>query len=72
MKAGEMRELSMEELEEELEVAREALMRFRFQQATGELTDHNQLFYARKNVARLLTIIKEQEGKELPGQEGEA
>jgi ribosomal protein L29 len=71
MKAGEMRELSMEELVEELDEAREALMRFRFQQATGELTDHNQLFYARKKVARLLTVINEQEGKELSGQEGE-
>lgn len=71
MKASEMREMSVEELENELEDAREALMRFRFQQATGELTDHNQMHFTRKRIARLLTVIMQQKNQEVPGQEGE-
>ncbi|MDH3942949.1 MAG: 50S ribosomal protein L29 [Anaerolineae bacterium] len=71
MNASELRELSLEELEDELVETREELMRFRFQQATGELTDHNQMHYTRKRIARMLTIINELKQKELSGQEGE-
>lgn len=71
MNASELRELSLEELEDELDETREELMRFRFQQATGELTDHNQMHYTRKRIARMLTIINELKQKELSGQEGE-
>jgi ribosomal protein L29 len=36
-------------------------MRLRFQQATGELTDYMRLRYSRRNIARLLTILRERE-----------
>ena len=39
MKANELRKLSIGELETKLLDAREELMKFRFQQVTGQLTD---------------------------------
>jgi ribosomal protein L29 len=45
-------------------------MKFRFQQATGELVDFNQLRYTRRLIARLQTILKEREGEAV--MEGEA
>jgi ribosomal protein L29 len=37
-------------------------MNLRFQQASGELTDHNRLKITRRQIARILTVLKEQEG----------
>jgi large subunit ribosomal protein L29 len=59
MDIAEIREMSVEDIELELDDAREALMRLRFQQTTGELTDHNQLRLARRKIARLLTVLNE-------------
>jgi large subunit ribosomal protein L29 len=66
MKAAEIRDMSLEDLQQELDDARESLMRLRFQLTTGELTDHTQIRAARRTIARLLTIIKEraEENKE--------
>lgn len=70
MKAYELRELSVDELKEKMNDAREELMRFRFQQATGELTDFNQIRATRRLVARIMTILNEMEAKK--ALEGEA
>lgn len=59
--ARKLRELSSEELHSQLDDAREELMNLRFQQASGELTDHNRVRYTRRQIARLLTIIRERE-----------
>jgi len=68
MKAAEIREMKIEDIQEELDDARESLMRLRFQLTTGELTDHTQIRATRRNIARLITILKqlaeEQEEKE--------
>jgi large subunit ribosomal protein L29 len=64
MDAAEIREMKIEDLQEELEDTRESLMRLRFQLTTGELTDHTQIRAARRKIARLLTILKEKEGEE--------
>ena len=61
MKAEEIRALSAEEIRSRLEETREELMNLRFQQATGELVDFNQLRRTRRLIARLLTILKERE-----------
>ena len=61
MLADEIRELSTDEVVSRLDDAREELMRLRFQTATGELQDTNQLSITRKLIARLLTILKERE-----------
>ena len=68
---SDIREMSIEEMENELDAAREELMRLRFQKATGELTDHNQMRSARVKIARLLTISNERTGEEESDQEGE-
>lgn len=59
MKASDIRELTDEEIREELDVAREELMNLRFQQATGELVDFSQIRIIRRDVARYKTVLNE-------------
>lgn len=58
-KAEELRELDVDKLETRLNDAREELMNLRFQQSTGELTDHNRLKITRREIARIITILSE-------------
>ena len=69
-KISKLRELSYGELQRRLEDAQEELMNLRFQQATGELTDTSRLRITRRQIARLLTLLGEQEQK--TSTEGEA
>jgi large subunit ribosomal protein L29 len=59
MKISEIRNLSADEIQAELDDAREELMKLRFQTATGELTDFNRLRVTRRNIARMMTILVE-------------
>jgi large subunit ribosomal protein L29 len=68
MKVEEIRVLSVEAIRSQLEDAREELMRLRFQQATGELTDTSRLRVTRRNIARLMTILNEQMAAEKEGE----
>lgn len=61
MKVNEIRDMSLDKIEEELDATREELMRLRFQLTTGELTDHTRLGITRRKIARLLTIKKEKQ-----------
>ena len=61
MQIHEIRELSDQQLQEELESSYKELMNFRFRAATNQLTDTNQPKKTRKTVARLLTVIRERE-----------
>ncbi len=61
MKLSEIRSLSTDAIREELNDAKEELMRLRFQQATGELTDTSRLRQTRRNIARFYTILSERE-----------
>lgn len=70
MKISEIRGMGTKDIEEELDATQEELMRLRFQQTTGELTDHNLLKFARRKIARLLTVLKEREAEQ--ESEGEA
>lgn len=63
MNAEEIRELTVEEIRSRLDDAREERMKLRFQTATGELTDTNQLRHVRRRIARLMTILHEKEQK---------
>jgi large subunit ribosomal protein L29 len=56
-KNNKLRELSDVELEKRLADAQEELMNLRFQQSTGELTDHTRLRFTRRQVARLMTLL---------------
>jgi large subunit ribosomal protein L29 len=66
MKAAEVRELDVEELEQRLADTRRELFNLRFQLATGQLENTGQLKEVRKNIARLLTVLnqKKQEYEE--------
>ncbi len=59
MTPEEIRELSIDAIVARLNDAKEELMKLRFQQATGELTDYSRLRITRRNIARLYTILKE-------------
>ena len=52
------------EIETRLNDAREELMKLRFQQATGELTDFNRLSETRRLIARLLTALNQRAARE--------
>jgi large subunit ribosomal protein L29 len=72
MKASEIRELPIEDIEERLGDAREELMNLRFQLATGELTDFNRISSLRRDIARFMTILKEMQDDQGTNLEGEA
>ncbi|MBA3388917.1 MAG: 50S ribosomal protein L29 [Actinomycetota bacterium] len=57
MKAAEVRELDVQELERRLTETRRELFNLRFQHATGQLENTGQLKDVRKNIARLLTVL---------------
>jgi large subunit ribosomal protein L29 len=61
MKASEIRELSIDKIRERLDEARENEFRLRFEFATGQLTDHNRLKVARREIARIATVLREVE-----------
>lgn len=56
--------LSDGEIQTRLNDAREELMKLRFQQATGELTDFTRLSQTRRLIARLLTALNERAARE--------
>ncbi len=66
MQASEIRALSVQEIRDELQTARENLFNLRFQWATAQIRDHNLLKAARRDVARLETVLHE---RELAGEE---
>ena len=60
MKSSEIRALNPEEIKSRLSDAREELMKLRFQQVTGQLTDTSRLRIVRRDIARMETILSEQ------------
>ena len=65
VKASELRNLKSGEIETKLTDAREEMMKLRFQQVTGQLSDSSRLRSLRREVARLQTILYEQETAEV-------
>ncbi len=61
MKAEEIRKLKVEELRSKVADMRDELMKLRFQQVTGQLTDPSRLRHLRRDIARVETILKETE-----------
>jgi len=58
-KDKDLRSLTDDQLEKELNDAREELMKLRFQQSTGELTDFTRLRITRRQIARLMSLLNE-------------
>ena len=69
-KTSALRDLKSGEIETKLSDAREELMKLRFQQVTGQLTDTSHLRILRRDIARMQTILREQQ-KAAAGTEGE-
>jgi large subunit ribosomal protein L29 len=67
MKAEEIRKLSPEEIRTKIADARDELMKFRFQQVTGQLTDPSRLKVLRRDIARMETILREIERAAVEG-----
>jgi len=59
MKAAELRKLSAEELKTKLEDTRKDLFDMRFKHATAQLQKTASLPETKRNIARILTILKE-------------
>ena len=57
MKAVEIRKLGAEEIRSKLSDVRDELMKLRFQQVTGQLTDFTRLRALRRDIARMETIL---------------
>lgn len=61
MQAYEVRQLSTEEIQHRLDDAREELFNLRFQWGSGQLRDNNRLTQVKRDIARMLTILREHE-----------
>jgi large subunit ribosomal protein L29 len=70
MDIREIRELSDDALLDAIEDQHERLFNLRFQSASGQLEDTNTLRYARRDLARLLTVQHERSlAAEIAGEE---
>ncbi len=58
-KASELRGLTVEELQQQLEDRREDLFQLRIQNATHQLENYAQLSTNRREVARIMTVLTE-------------
>lgn len=63
MKAKELKELTSDELQAKLTGLKEELFNLRFQIATGQLDNPMRIRDVRKSIARILTVIRENEIK---------
>ena len=67
MKVVEVRKLVSEEIRTKLTDSRDELMKLRFQQVTGQLTDPSRLQSLRRDIARMETILRETERAAVEG-----
>ena len=65
MKANEFRQLSAQELGNKLTELKGELFNLRFQLATGQLDNPMRIKSVRKDIARVKTIIREEEIKQI-------
>ena len=61
MKARELRDYSYDELLHRLKEAKEELFNLRFQAATGQLDNTSRIVEAKRDIARICTVIREYE-----------
>ena len=61
MKAAEIRDLTVDELQTRLAEVKEELFNLRFQNATGQLDNYKRLGDLRRDVARIKTVLRERE-----------
>ena len=61
MRAEEIRLLGDKELQKQLEEAHQELFNLRFRHATRQLVNHREIRKVKKNIARIMTIMRERE-----------
>lgn len=61
MKAATLRDMSVDELRQKLAELRESLFSLKFQHATGQLENTAQLKRHKRDIARVLTILREKQ-----------
>jgi large subunit ribosomal protein L29 len=59
--AAELRELPDDELRQKLSEAKEELFNLRFQIVTGQLDDPRRIKQVKREIARILTVVRERE-----------
>jgi large subunit ribosomal protein L29 len=64
VKAAELRELSIQELLERERDSRKELFNLRFQMATGQLSNHTAVKKAKRDIARVKTVLNEKYAQE--------
>lgn len=62
MKAAALREMTAAQLRQQLEADRQEIFNLRFQGATQQLENPRRIREVRRNIARILTLLHEQEG----------
>jgi large subunit ribosomal protein L29 len=66
MKAQELRELNTEELRQRLQALKKELFDLRMEKAVGKLSKPHRFQLLRRDVARILTILRERDRLEPP------
>jgi large subunit ribosomal protein L29 len=61
LKIADVRALSSEEIQKQLETTQKELLDLRFQLVTKQLVNHRRLLATRKKIAQLNTVIRERE-----------
>ena len=71
LKVAEIRDLSVEEINQRLAETKEELFNLRFQNATGQLDNYKRLRELKRDVARIKTVLRARELADTdPGTEG--
>ena len=61
MQVQEIRNMGTADIQKKLEDAREEYFNLRFQRASGQLEDYTQVKRVKREIARMLTILRERE-----------
>ncbi len=69
MQVQEIRNTGTADIQKKLEDAQEEYFNLRFRRASGQLEDYTQIRVVRRDIARLLTILREREIAEWIGAE---
>ena len=64
MKPSEIRNMSAAEINAKVNELRNEALNLRFQDVSGQVTDYSRVREVRRDIARLLTILREKEMKE--------
>ena len=64
MKPNEIRNLTVDEIEDEVSKSREELLDLRFQASMGQASNPRRIRAVKRNIARMLTIVTEKRMQE--------